>query len=227
MTDAPSRRASGGSGAALPPDAPTFFVDYCLGAIDVPSALRALGPRVEVHQDHFANDAADAGWIATVAERGWIILTKDRRVRHRPIEHEALRSNDAAAFILTAGDLLGAAQARAFTLAAPKMLRIVAKYARPVLATVTRSGGVAVLEGERRGEGAGERRLPNRSCGSRRRDAKRLRAAPRPTMHRSRSVATTSIDHVTSAARRARQSDNARASRARQFEAFCARHPPC
>jgi hypothetical protein len=43
----------------VPPDEPVFFVDRCLGARTVPDALRVAGARVEVHADHFADDAPD------------------------------------------------------------------------------------------------------------------------------------------------------------------------
>jgi hypothetical protein len=45
---------------------------------------------VEVHDDHFAPDAPDAVWLRVVGERGWVVLTKDERIRRRPLEREAL-----------------------------------------------------------------------------------------------------------------------------------------
>lgn len=42
-----------------PTDAPTYFVDRSLGSHDVPAALRAAGPIVEVHDDHFTQDTTD------------------------------------------------------------------------------------------------------------------------------------------------------------------------
>lgn len=60
---------------------PTFFVDRSLGARDVPEALRSAGVLVEVHDDHFAPDTPDIVWLAEVGARGWIVLTKDSRIR--------------------------------------------------------------------------------------------------------------------------------------------------
>jgi hypothetical protein len=51
-----------------------FFVDRCLGRQIVPDALKAaLEPseRVEIHDDHFAQDARDVQWLKSVGERGW------------------------------------------------------------------------------------------------------------------------------------------------------------
>lgn len=129
----------------------TFFIDRCLGSRDVPGALRAAGAAVEIHADHFAQDEKDEVWIPAVTARGWSILTKDKRIRRRESEVEALRRSGAAAFVLTGKDLTGAEMAQAFVAALPRMLAIVAKYDRPLVATVSRSGVVGVLVGQRRG----------------------------------------------------------------------------
>lgn len=90
-------------------DAPlTFFVDRSLGAHDVPDALRATGVHVEIHDDHFAPDTPDATWLAEVGARGWIVLTKDSRIRRHPLELQALLGANVAAFMVTATDLTGA-----------------------------------------------------------------------------------------------------------------------
>jgi hypothetical protein len=62
----------------------TFFVDRCLGK-SVGIALQQAGLRVEFHADHFADDADDATWISVVGQRGWIVLTKDKAIRTRPV----------------------------------------------------------------------------------------------------------------------------------------------
>ncbi len=77
---------------SLPPDEPTFLIDRSLGSRDVPEALRAAGALVEVHDDHFAQDAEDAVWLPAVGAQGWIVLTKDIRIRRHPLELSALMS---------------------------------------------------------------------------------------------------------------------------------------
>jgi hypothetical protein len=51
--------------------------------------LRAAGARVEVHIDHFPQDAADADWIPEVGRRGWVLITKDENIRRNPLERAA------------------------------------------------------------------------------------------------------------------------------------------
>jgi hypothetical protein len=58
-----------------------FLVDRSLGGKSLADALRALGDRVEVHDDHFPKDATDEVWLADVGAKGWVILSKDDRIR--------------------------------------------------------------------------------------------------------------------------------------------------
>lgn len=111
----------------------------------MPEALRRAGERVEIHDDHFPPDAKDADWLSVVGKRGWIVLTKDERIRYRMIEQQAMMRASVAAFILTAGGVSGPEVANIFINALPKMRRFVLKYDRPFIASVTRSGAVALI----------------------------------------------------------------------------------
>jgi predicted nuclease of predicted toxin-antitoxin system len=64
-------------------DRPTISLDRRLGN-KVAAELRAAGPLVAIHADHFAQEAADVDWISEVFKRGRVILTKDKNVRRRP-----------------------------------------------------------------------------------------------------------------------------------------------
>lgn len=132
-------------------ESPVLFIDRCLGSVIVAQALRGAGARVETHEDHFPRDCSDEEWIVRVSERGWVILTKDKAIRRRENEHEALQKAGAAAFILTSGDASGPEIAGAFISALPGMQRALQKYTRPLLATISRSGKVTIKKGTRRG----------------------------------------------------------------------------
>jgi predicted nuclease of predicted toxin-antitoxin system len=121
------------------PDAVVFFVDRSLGKRHVPDALRALGAMVEVHDDHFATNATDAEWITEVARRGWVILTKDQRIRHRPLELAAVVASGARLFALTAGNLSGPEMARVFARHLTKMTRLASGERRTFIASVSKS----------------------------------------------------------------------------------------
>jgi hypothetical protein len=72
--------------AAKPPDGTVFFVDRSLGIEPLRTELANLGLLVEIHDDHFARGAEDRVWLRAVGDRGWVVLTKDQRLRYRPLE---------------------------------------------------------------------------------------------------------------------------------------------
>jgi hypothetical protein len=71
-----------------------------------------------------------------------VILTKDQRLRYRPLEVGALRGSNARVFVLTAGNLRGGEIASVFGAALPPMFRILRSRAGPFLMRVSqvRSG---------------------------------------------------------------------------------------
>lgn len=123
----------------------TFFVDRSLGGAFVASALRAAGNAVMVHDDHFAPDARDVDWLTAVGARGWVVLTKDARIRTNSLERETLLSTNVAAFILGRGDMKGPQMAAAFLTALPRVAKVLRRWDVPIVATVTALGGVSVL----------------------------------------------------------------------------------
>lgn len=130
---------------------PVFFIDRSLGSRDVAGALLSAEVSVEIHDDHFEPGCDDQVWIREVAQRRWVILTKDKRMRRRRSEQIAIQEAQAAAFVLTAGDMTGEQMGRAFLLALARMEQLLEKYARPLIATVSKAGAVTVVVGERRG----------------------------------------------------------------------------
>lgn len=65
------------------------------------------GAKVELHKDHFRDDAPDAEWLAEVGRRGWVVLTKDEAIRRNPLELNALLAGNVRAFILTLANMTG------------------------------------------------------------------------------------------------------------------------
>jgi hypothetical protein len=48
--------------------------------------------------------AKDTEWIPTVTDRGWLIVTRDRRIQHRPAELNAVRDAAARMVVFSADD---------------------------------------------------------------------------------------------------------------------------
>ncbi len=131
-----------------PLDPPAFFVDHCLGTEVVAERLRREGATVHVLvESGFDEATTDEAWLPIVAARGWVILTKDKRIGRRPLERQAIINAGAAAFVLTGGDMRGVDVAEAFACALPTMIRCWHKRARPFLATVSATGTVTMKFG--------------------------------------------------------------------------------
>ncbi len=74
--------------------ATTFFIDRNLGK-RFGRTLRDAGVSVELHDDHFDERTTDVEWIPAIAARGWVAVTKDDRIRYRPLEKELVLASRA------------------------------------------------------------------------------------------------------------------------------------
>jgi hypothetical protein len=148
-----SRRRSAASSRSTPPEARIYFVDRSLGRRVVPDALRRAGVQVRIHDDHFAQDAHDADWLADVGRRGWVVLTKDDRIRYRPLERGALLAGGVRAFVMTAKGLTGPEMGRVLVEALPAMERLIERLRGSFIARVSRSGSVSLLDAPQGGAG--------------------------------------------------------------------------
>ncbi len=120
-------------------DPPTFYVDRCVGK-RVVQALRAAGARVEAHDDHFAQDAADETWIPDVTARGWVILTKDKNIRRRAGERETVVAASARIITLTSGNMSGETMAGIFVGSLAAMEQLAASQPAPFVAILGPDG---------------------------------------------------------------------------------------
>jgi PIN like domain len=119
--------------AAKPPEKIVFFVDRSLGKIDVPNALRAAGYLCERHDDHWDQTTEDSVWLAGVAARKWVVLTKDERIRYRPLELQTLKSARLRTFIIICGNVRGTDTARILLAAMLKILAVVGTQRGPFI----------------------------------------------------------------------------------------------
>ncbi len=114
-----SKKRSGASSKSRPPEPLEFFIDRSLGRNLIADALKQAGHVVHIHDDHFKQDEEDAVWLKAVGARRWIILSKDKMIRRRFLERDALIHASARAFFLGSGNLTGEEMARAFVAALP------------------------------------------------------------------------------------------------------------
>jgi predicted nuclease of predicted toxin-antitoxin system len=99
---------------------------------------------VEIRDNHFARDEEDRVWLRTAGERGWVVLTKDQKMRYRPLEIKALRDSKARVFVLTAGNLRGVEIGTVFLAALPRISKVLQSRPGPFVARVSKSGKVTI-----------------------------------------------------------------------------------
>lgn len=129
---------------AKPPDGTVFFIDRSLGVEPIRTELIKTGLVVEIHDDHFARDEEDRVWLRTVGEWGWVVLTKDQKLRYRPLEIAALRASKARVFVLTAGNLRGIEITAVFRAGLPRICRVLHARTGPFVARVSKAGHITV-----------------------------------------------------------------------------------
>jgi len=135
-----------GARSRLLPEPWVFFIDRSLGSRLVADAMRAQGETVEAHDAHFAKDASDVEWLATVGRKGWVVVSKDDRIRLNEVERMALAEAGVAAFFLGRSDLTGPQMAGALITALPAMKRALRRFHVPFVARISVDGDVSVFE---------------------------------------------------------------------------------
>lgn len=97
----------------------------------MPGRLRQVHPVVHAHDDLFPQDTDDEVWLREAARKGWIVLTRDDRIRYRPGEQRAIIEAGVACFCLnpTKG-MIAQEWAEALVTALPKILEVAASEKR-------------------------------------------------------------------------------------------------
>lgn len=113
-----------------------FFTDRDLG-LQFPAILKSGGLSVERHTDHFAHDTPDAQWLKTVASRGWVAVTHDKRIRYKPNELAAVMDNQLPLLVVV-GDAPFADLANAFVKTSEKIIAFLTSHQPPFIAKVYR-----------------------------------------------------------------------------------------
>ena len=121
---------------------PTLFLDRSLGRHIIADRLRREGIKVEVHDDYLPNTAPDEEWIALVGERGWVALTKDKRIRYRTAEIRSVVANAARVIVIQVNNAKGSDIAEVLVRGRRRIARFTAKREAPFVAAIYRDGRV-------------------------------------------------------------------------------------
>lgn len=121
----------------------TFYLDRALESFLVRDALASAGARVQLHWEHFADDAHDVDWLPVISRRGWVILSKDE---YNALEIRSIRNAGGRAFLLVRANLKGEEMAEVVRKALPAMLRFLDLMKPPFVAKIYRDGSVAMTD---------------------------------------------------------------------------------
>jgi predicted nuclease of predicted toxin-antitoxin system len=76
-----------------------IFIDRSIPR-GVAEAVRRMREDVIWLEDEFPHDVPDEEWLAA-GQRGWLVITHDRKIRTRPGERSAIMENGVGCFIMT------------------------------------------------------------------------------------------------------------------------------
>lgn len=119
-----------------------FFIDRCLGTGKIVEALRQLDVAIEVHDDHFENNAQDVDWLPEVGEKGWVVLTKDSSISKNYLERIAVARARVRMFMFASQSLSGTEMAEVFIKAVNRIQQFTRKHPAPFIAKIYRDGSI-------------------------------------------------------------------------------------
>jgi hypothetical protein len=82
----------------------------------------------------------DELWLTEAGKNGWIVLTRDKRIRYRKLERDALQAANVRAFVFTGGNVTARETGAILARALRKMDRICQSVPGPFIYHLGRSG---------------------------------------------------------------------------------------
>ena len=148
MTKKKSKKLSASNNAAQP-SYPLLFINRCAWSNRLGEALTAVGIKFTPHHDHFERACADDDWLPVVGMKGWVVVTRDKRIRHKPNELQALKQNSVIAIVLSSGSSNQASAADTAELllrTLPKLMRMIKASKPPLVLTVSMMGTISSVK---------------------------------------------------------------------------------
>jgi predicted nuclease of predicted toxin-antitoxin system len=88
-----------------PPERLVLFLDESLDSDSISRALTEAGATVERLTAHLPKGTDDEVWLSLAGKNGWVVLTRDKRIRYRRLERLALQAANVRAFVFTGGNV--------------------------------------------------------------------------------------------------------------------------
>jgi len=113
----------------------------------VPEALRAAGVEIRVHDELFPQGTEDVVWLREAGLNGWIVITRDDRIRYNQLEKQAVIAARLRFFSITSSSLTGEEAATPILSALDKMSRMCRQHSRlGFIAKISRGPDVKIIE---------------------------------------------------------------------------------
>lgn len=109
---------------------------------ELADALHQRGRLVHMHKQMFPDRTPDRVWIPDVASRGWIIVTRDKRLQTRHIEWMALLRAKARVLWFKGDRASNVEITEGFLAALPKIDKLTATLSTPYIIKVTPAGHI-------------------------------------------------------------------------------------
>jgi PIN domain-containing protein len=97
--------------------------------------MRGAGATVEHAGGKIPFGVTDDVWLSECGDNGWIVLTRDKHIRRRKLERDALMNNGVAAFALTSGEATARQVAETIVPLIQKLVNISVSERKPFLYT--------------------------------------------------------------------------------------------
>lgn len=98
------------------------------------------------HHQLFAPDAPDEDWLRAASSKGWLIVTRDQRIRYRANELRAVVDAKLHMFVFSQGGLSSAETASILCATYPRMCVLAAQLRPPAFFSLTKSSDVRLLK---------------------------------------------------------------------------------
>jgi len=116
---------------------------------ELADALHQRGRLVHMHNEVFPDRTPDRVWILDVAKRGWIILTRDKRLQTRHLEWIAFLRAKARVLWFKGDRASNVEITEGFLAALPKIDRLALSLPPPYIIKITSSGHVEQIYPEK------------------------------------------------------------------------------
>jgi len=135
-----TRSAKQATSAAPRKDA-RFFVDRSIGRHIVPAALRDAGFPTTAHDEVFDNPTtSDEVWLETAGNKGWLVVSRDKRIRRKANELDALKRHRVRAVFISGKNLTGKEMGELLVRCGRKIQDTLMSSKAPAAFSLTRDG---------------------------------------------------------------------------------------